>query len=191
VVGESVSLMTVHAAKGLEFPFVVLTGMEEELFPYRGLDPSERDELDEERRLAYVAITRARERLVCTHVKLRQLFGQTRVGIESRFLRELPKHTIARFRSDAYGRLRPAGEIDRVKIPAAPPSFERRVDTSFFDDIADDDTGLRPGAFVRHATFGSGRVRSLERRGAEIAAQVEFKGMGIKTIYARFLVADE
>jgi DNA helicase-2/ATP-dependent DNA helicase PcrA len=191
VVGESVSLMTVHAAKGLEFPFVVLTGMEEELFPYRGLDPAERDELDEERRLAYVAITRARERLVCTHVKLRQLFGQTRVGIESRFLRELPKHTIARFRCDAYGRVRPLAEVERVKIPAAPPTLERRVDTSYFDDVSDDEAGLRPGAFVRHATFGSGRVRSLERRGSEIAAQVEFKGMGVKTIYARFLVADE
>jgi DNA helicase-2/ATP-dependent DNA helicase PcrA len=190
-VGESVSLMTVHAAKGLEFPFVVLTGMEEELFPYRGLDPAERDELDEERRLAYVAITRARERLVCTHVKLRQLFGQTRVGIESRFLRELPKHTVERSRVDAYGRLRPHAEPERVRIPAAPPAHERRVDTSYFDDVSQDDGGLRIGAWVSHATFGSGRVRHLERRGADIAAQVEFKGAGVKTIYARFLVVDE
>jgi len=170
---------------------VVLTGMEEELFPYRGLDPAERDELDEERRLAYVAITRARERLVCTHVKLRQLFGQTRVGVESRFLRELPKHTLERFRVDSYGRVRPAAELERPKIPASPPVHDRRVDTSYFDDVSQDDGGLRVGAWVRHASFGSGRVRHLERRGADIAAQVEFKGAGVKTIYARFLVVDE
>jgi len=190
VVGESVCLMTVHAAKGLEFPYVVLTGMEEELFPYRGLDPGERDELDEERRLAYVAITRARERLVCTHVRTRQLFGQTRVGVESRFLRELPKHTVERLRVDAYGRVVAAAAPARATASSAAGS-DRRVDTSYFDDVPAEEGGLRPGSFVRHGTFGLGRIRSLERRGQEIAAQVEFKGLGVKTIYARFLVAEE
>ena len=174
----------------LQFPYVVLTGMEEELFPYRGLDPGERDELDEERRLAYVAITRARERLVCTHVRTRQLFGQTRVGVESRFLRELPKHTVERLRVDAYGRVVAAAAPARAYASSAAGS-ERRVDTSYFDDVPAEEGGLRPGSFVRHGTFGLGRIRSLERRGQEIAAQVEFKGLGVKTIYARFLVAEE
>ena len=188
--GESVSLMTVHAAKGLEFPCVLLTGMEEDLFPYRGLDGDRDDDLDEERRLAYVAITRARERLVCTHVKMRQIFGDFRVGYESRFLRELPKHTVVRSRADAFGRLRPMAEPARP-VPKAPPIAGRQVDTEFFDDIARDDTGLRVGGRVRHTTFGAGRVRALERRGSEVAAKVDFAGNGLVTVYARYLVADE
>ncbi len=192
--GEAVSMMTVHAAKGLEFPYVILTGMEEQLFPYRGLDPGERDELDEERRLAYVAITRARERLVCTHVRARQLFGQTRVGIESRFLRELPRSTTERFRVNSFGRLTPAAHQGRSAETSR--RVDARVDTSYFSDVNhgeafDDDSAMRPGSMVRHGTFGPGRVRSLERRGQEVAAQVEFATFGVKTVYVRFLVDDE
>ncbi|MFO0695820.1 MAG: UvrD-helicase domain-containing protein [Polyangiales bacterium] len=88
---DRVTLMTVHAAKGLEFDTVMVTGLEEQMFPYRGLDAgADPDELEEERRLAYVAFTRARQRLVLSHAALRRLFGQARVGIPSRFLDELP-----------------------------------------------------------------------------------------------------
>jgi hypothetical protein len=98
---------------------------------------------------------------------------------------------VERLRVDPYGRVMPATPpAPRAPLPTHSVS-ERRVDTSFFDDVPDEEGGLRPGAFVRHGTFGSGRIRSLERRGQEIAAQVEFKGLGVKTIYARFLVADE
>ena len=75
--GASVLLMTVHTAKGLEFDTVLLTGMEEETFPYRGLESESNDELEEERRLAYVAITRARRRLYISHVASRTIFGST------------------------------------------------------------------------------------------------------------------
>jgi DNA helicase-2/ATP-dependent DNA helicase PcrA len=88
--GGRVVLMTVHGAKGLEFERVFLTGMEEEMFPYKGVDPGERDELEEERRLAYVAITRARRHLTMTHTQMRQIFGTTRWNRPSRFLSELP-----------------------------------------------------------------------------------------------------
>lgn len=90
IAGERVTLMTVHAAKGLEFQNVILTGMEEDMFPYRSPGDMNPAELDEERRLAYVAITRARERLVMTHVARRLVFGQTRMGVPSRFLANLP-----------------------------------------------------------------------------------------------------
>ncbi|HEV3192786.1 MAG TPA: UvrD-helicase domain-containing protein, partial [Polyangiaceae bacterium] len=88
--GGRVVLMTVHGAKGLEFECVIMTGMEEEMFPYKGIDPGESEELEEERRLAYVAITRARRSLVMTHTQMRQIFGRTRWNRPSRFLGELP-----------------------------------------------------------------------------------------------------
>lgn len=92
----AVSLMTVHSAKGLEFDQVWLTGMEEEIFPYRGLDGADPEELDEERRLAYVAITRARKQLFITHAGARFLFGKTKYLQPSRFLDDLPAEVIRR-----------------------------------------------------------------------------------------------
>lgn len=94
--GPKVLLMTVHAAKGLEFESVYLTGMEEEMFPYRGLDADSVDELEEERRLAYVAITRAKANLTISHASSRTIFGQTRYQIPSRFLRDLPSELLSR-----------------------------------------------------------------------------------------------
>jgi DNA helicase-2/ATP-dependent DNA helicase PcrA len=93
--GDRVTLMTVHAAKGLEFPIVMVTGLEEQVFPFKGIDPWEDpDELEEERRLAYVAFTRAEQRLVLSFAAVRRIFGQQRVGIPSRFLTELPGEDI-------------------------------------------------------------------------------------------------
>jgi ATP-dependent exoDNAse (exonuclease V) beta subunit len=92
----TVSLMTVHSAKGLEFRSVFITGMEEEIFPYSRVSHEEPEEIDEERRLAYVAITRARERLFIVHAGMRTLFGKTRYSSPSRFLRDLPDDTISR-----------------------------------------------------------------------------------------------
>jgi DNA helicase-2/ATP-dependent DNA helicase PcrA len=89
--GKSVLLMTVHSAKGLEFESVYLTGMEEEVFPYRGLDGKSSEELAEERRLAYVAVTRARKRLQISYAGARTLFGKTRYLAPSRFLSDLPR----------------------------------------------------------------------------------------------------
>jgi len=94
--GQAVLLMTVHTAKGLEFDTVLLTGMEEETFPYRGLESESNDELEEERRLAYVAITRARRRLYISHVASRTIFGQTRYLGPSRFLEQLPEELLER-----------------------------------------------------------------------------------------------
>ena len=92
--GPMVSLMTVHSAKGLEFDAVFLTGMEQEMFPYRGIASGEDEELEEERRLAYVAITRARRRLTITYAGSRTLFGQTRYLDRSQFLDDLPQAAI-------------------------------------------------------------------------------------------------
>jgi DNA helicase-2/ATP-dependent DNA helicase PcrA len=89
-----VAMMTVHAAKGLEFHTVFITGMEEELFPFRGADAKRNEDTEEERRLAYVALTRARERLFVTHASRRMIFGQTRYGVPSRFLSDVPASSV-------------------------------------------------------------------------------------------------
>ena len=98
-----VTLMTVHGAKGLEFEVVLLTGMEEEMFPYRGMEPGGDEEMEEERRLAYVAITRARKRLVVTHTQTRQIFGTTRWGRPSRFIDDLPRKDVEHRSTRAAG----------------------------------------------------------------------------------------
>jgi DNA helicase-2/ATP-dependent DNA helicase PcrA len=92
--GGRATLMTIHSAKGLEFDVVLLTGMEEDMFPYKGMDMRGDEELDEERRLAYVALTRAKQTLVLTYAKMRQIFGTTRMGAPSRFLRDLPRDVV-------------------------------------------------------------------------------------------------
>jgi DNA helicase-2/ATP-dependent DNA helicase PcrA len=89
-----VAMMTVHAAKGLEFEAVFITGMEEDLFPFRGMDPKRNEDDEEERRLAYVAVTRARARLWITYAGRRAIFGQTRYGLPSRYLGDLPKASV-------------------------------------------------------------------------------------------------
>ncbi|HMJ15340.1 MAG TPA: UvrD-helicase domain-containing protein, partial [Polyangiaceae bacterium] len=92
----AVNMMTVHSAKGLEFTTVFLTGMEEEIFPYRAMESDELEDLDEERRLAYVAITRARKRLHIIHASVRTLFGRTRYQVPSRFLQDIPREVAVR-----------------------------------------------------------------------------------------------
>ena len=115
--GGKVTLMTVHGAKGLEFELVILTGMEEEMFPYRGLEPGGEEELEEERRLAYVAITRARRRLVMTHTETRQIFGNTRWGRPSRFFDDLPHAT------RTHGTTRALGQAGSRQAYVERPSY--------------------------------------------------------------------
>jgi len=199
-----VVLMTVHGAKGLEFERVLLTGMEEEMFPYKGLDPAHSEELEEERRLAYVAITRARKELVVTHTRIRQIFGTTRWNRPSRFLGEMPagateQHvTAAMAREGQVGRyvdrvdeepvVRPWHHPQATATPATPDPGERYVDHDFFDDRTADVTEmpLRRGARVKHDRFGEGEVVGVARAG-EPAVVAFFPGWGEKKILARFL----
>jgi DNA helicase II / ATP-dependent DNA helicase PcrA len=123
---ERVTLMTVHGAKGLEFDLVMLTGMEEDMFPYRNQEPRNAEEMDEERRLAYVAVTRARKHLVVTHTRQRQIFGITRMGTPSRFIKDFPAETIETL------------ETPGARAAAAPGRWIDRGDTA--------PTSWRPGA---------------------------------------------
>ncbi|MBK7675640.1 MAG: UvrD-helicase domain-containing protein [Candidatus Accumulibacter sp.] len=167
---EAVQLMTVHAAKGLEFDVVFITGLEQGLFPHENA-AQERDGLEEERRLMYVAVTRARHRLYLSHAQTRLLHGQTRYCLPSGFLDELPA-TLLRKISRGATAARPAASAGWQ-----PPAVAG---------------GLRIGQNVRHARFGVGVIVSTEGSGPEARVQVNFGAGGMKWLaleYARLTPA--
>ncbi len=180
--GDRVTLMTVHAAKGLEFPIVMVTGLEEQVFPFKGIDPWEDpEELEEERRLAYVAFTRAKERLVLSYAAVRRIFGQQRVGIPSRFLNELPVEDTSWIGS------RSTSPSSRPGEPRAP---ERASTDSYIDysesSVVTDISELRRGMQVHHPKFGVGEVREV-MLGSPPRVSVRFPGWGTRKIIASYL----
>ena len=159
----ALQLMTVHAAKGLEFHTVFMTGLEEGLFPHEN-SLSEFDGVEEERRLAYVAITRARRRLYLTHAQSRMLHGQLRYNVASRFLDELPAgllQWLSPHRGDFHAAREPA-------VGAAPGEW------------ASSRPGWRIGQSVKHAKFGLGIIIDAEGRGTDARVQVNFRDAGVK-----------
>jgi DNA helicase-2/ATP-dependent DNA helicase PcrA len=177
--GDRVTLMTVHAAKGLEFPIVMVTGLEEQVFPFKGIDPWEDpDELEEERRLAYVAFTRARERLLLSFAGVRRIFGQQRVGLPSRFLAELPGGDVEWIGVSPPARESVAEELHHGTV-------DSYVDFSEGSDLADLE-GLRRGMQVRHPKFGVGEVREV-MQGSPPRVSVRFPGWGTRKIIASYL----
>src|SRR5690554_4547481 len=189
---ERLTLMTVHAAKGLEFPVVFVTGLEEEGFPFKGLEVwDDPDELEEERRLAYVAITRAEERLILTWAHSRTIFGQTKMRVPSRFLSELPREDVVEVGGGSgAGRAAPrrsqrqyGGQYARQN-PAQEP-----VDRSYDDFDGVDlpgDGQIHPGMKVRHKKFGVGVIVNVDA-GFTPKATVDFPGAGRKTVLLSFL----
>ncbi len=164
-----VHLMTLHAAKGLEFPRVFLVGMEEGLFPGR---QSAEDEgrLEEERRLCYVGMTRAMEKLVITHAEIRRQHGREEYHKPSRFLQELPKNVLDEIR---VGR--------RTYAPATPA--QRSTAPVYQEEVPG---GFRLGQDVQHAKFGAGVILAVEGSGAHTRLQVNFKGHGSKWLVAAY-----
>jgi DNA helicase-2/ATP-dependent DNA helicase PcrA len=167
---DAVQLMTVHAAKGLEFDAVFITGLEQGLFPHENA-ANERDGLEEERRLMYVAVTRARKRLYLTHAQTRMLHGQTRYCVPSLFLEELPAEL-----------LRPVGA--RPAYAAAAP-FSGGAAASRSGEAATVG-GFRIGQNVQHAKFGLGVIVAAEGRGSDARVQVNFGAHGMKWLALEF-----
>ena len=158
---EAVQLMSVHAAKGLEFDVVFITGLEQGLFPHENAVVQGRDGLEEERRLMYVAVTRARKRLYVSCAQTRMLHGQTRYCIPSSFLDEIPEPLLLK--------------LNRKAEPVV-PAF-----ASFGGGHAEPVAGgLRIGQTVEHARFGIGVIVATEGRGADARVQVNFGGSGMK-----------
>ena len=180
----TVSLMTVHSAKGLEFRSVFIAGMEEEIFPYSRVSHEEPEEVDEERRLAYVAITRARERLYIIHAGMRTLFGKTRYSSPSRFLRDLPDDTITRegtaWATAPYAT--PYQSPRAASLPIGTRVVEREAD----DSQVGEGVQVRPGSIVRHKQFGEGIVERVEF-GSAPTVVAKFKDHGTRRIHAKFL----
>jgi DNA helicase II / ATP-dependent DNA helicase PcrA len=186
---DAIQLMTVHAAKGLEFDCVFITGMEEGLFPHEN-SMSDHDGLEEERRLMYVAITRARKRLYMSHSQTRMLHGQTRYNVKSRFFEELPEESLKwltpknqGFAPSAFGygggyaTSRGAaggagggGGFSKEAF-ASPPVPPQKSTPSH---------GLRAGVKVFHNKFGEGTVTALEGVGDDARAQINFPRHGVK-----------
>jgi DNA helicase II / ATP-dependent DNA helicase PcrA len=162
--GPAVQMMTLHSAKGLEFPLVFLTGMEEGLFPHR-LSAEEPGRIEEERRLCYVGITRAMRSLYLTYAETRRLHGHDTYNRPSQFLREIP--------ADLVQEVRMGGAVQR---PFAAPGSNRAG--SRLADV--DEPGLRLGQRVHHARFGEGVVLQSEGSGERARVQVNFGAQGAK-----------
>jgi DNA helicase-2/ATP-dependent DNA helicase PcrA len=165
----ALQLMTVHAAKGLEFHTVFVTGLEEGLFPHEN-SRNEYDGLEEERRLMYVAVTRAKRRLYLTHAQSRMLHGQVRYNIASRFLDEVPGELVQWFSSR-----RRAVDVDAAEWGSAAAADAPRA-------AAAEPAGpvWRIGQTVRHAKFGIGIIIDAEGRGTDQRVQVNFRNVGVK-----------
>jgi DNA helicase-2/ATP-dependent DNA helicase PcrA len=167
-----VTLMTLHTAKGLEFPVVFLTGMEEHVFPHQRSMTDDK-ELEEERRLAYVGITRAQQRLYLTRAVARTWWGRPEYHKQSRFLDEIPGHLIE-WRRDERAVAAPASER-LAQRPGGRTPGNRRVPS------------LSPGDKVTHDAYGLGTVLSVEGRGDDPEAKIDFGGeYGIKHLVLRY-----
>ncbi len=160
---EAVQLMSVHAAKGLEFNVVFITGLEQGLLPHENSVNQWREGLEEERRLMYVAVTRARQRLYLTSAQTRMLHGQTRYCVPSGFFDEIPPELLLR--------------LNKKAEPAASTPAFGQFGGGYAEPVP---SGLRIGMSVEHAKFGLGVIVATEGRGADARVQVNFGGAGMK-----------
>ncbi|MEC5319175.1 DNA helicase II [Brenneria populi subsp. brevivirga] len=168
---DAVQLMTLHSAKGLEFPQVFIVGMEEGMFPSQ-MSLDEGGRLEEERRLAYVGVTRAMRKLTLTYAESRRLYGKEAYHRPSRFVGELPAECV---------------EEVRLRASVSRPVNHQRLGTP----VSENDSGYRLGQRVRHAKFGEGTIVNLEGSGDHCRIQVAFQGQGIKWLVAAYARLEE
>ncbi|MCC7515758.1 MAG: DNA helicase II [Pseudomonadales bacterium] len=162
---DSVQLMTLHSAKGLEFPLVFISGVEENLFPHK-MSMDEPAQLEEERRLCYVGITRAEKKLYLTYAESRRLYGSDSFNMPSRFIREIPPALLEE--------VRPRTKITRPVYHERPatPAWTRQQHT--------DDNNFHLGQRVSHPVFGSGIILNVEGSAARTRVQINFDDAGLK-----------
>jgi DNA helicase-2/ATP-dependent DNA helicase PcrA len=186
---DAIQLMTVHASKGLEFDAVFISGLEEGLFPHEN-SMNDYDGLEEERRLMYVAITRARKRLYLSHSQTRMLHGQTRYNLKSRFLDELPEECLKwitpknpGFATGLGGGWTSPAQAFQAK-PAWGHSSLASAETYKSPPVpvqkSEPSHGIKAGMKVFHTKFGEGKVLAVEGAGADARAQVNFPRHGVK-----------
>ncbi|MBE0067854.1 DNA helicase PcrA [Thermoanaerobacterium thermosaccharolyticum] len=169
-IGESVVLMTLHSAKGLEFPVVFMAGMEEGIFP-SSMSFIDEHELEEERRLCYVGITRAKERLFMTYARTRNLYGKPQYNTASRFINEIPQDLIVEYDKGAIKR------NDYESVSSYINTFARK---------ANDKANYNPGDKVEHKLWGIGTVVNVEGIGEERELTVAFPNVGVKRLSLKY-----
>ena len=171
-------MMTMHSAKGLEFPHVFLVGFEDGLFP--GLRAiGDREEMEEERRLCYVAITRAKENLTITYAKQRMLYGRTNAALSSRFLREIPEDIIVKkggYQS-ASSYSTPLASQKSVYYKSAYSVVSNFTQSNYLE--------LNKGDMVQHTAFGRGMVLSAVKMGGDALLEIAFDQVGTKKLMAK------
>lgn len=223
---KGISLMTIHAAKGLEFPIVFITGLEEGLFPSLRNESSSSlsekelskvDPIDEERRLAYVALTRAKEKLYLSYAMERRLYGgEPRINLPSRFLREIPNHLIEAQNIEENSVHIPLKNTNKYKLQFSRSSrefenksaqdinpFEQRINREYpiqkfdsskksfhqviYEDSSTSRSNFRLGQEVFHERFGRGEIRGFSGVGEQLKLIILFEMFGPKTILARYI----
>ena len=193
---DMVSLMTIHSAKGLEFPIVYLAGMEDGLFPsYMSISTGDESDIEEERRLCYVGITRAKETLIMSAARMRTVRGETQMNRTSRFVREIPKELLA----ESAQMLKKHSEYssitgkDHMELPVrkrgqvAFNSYQREaISNTVFDKQTDSAPDYVVGDRVRHIKFGEGTVADMINGGRDYEVTVDFDTAGRKKMFAGF-----
>ena len=203
---DRVALMTIHLAKGLEFPYVFIVGLEEDLFP-SAMSMNTRSELEEERRLFYVALTRAEERAFLSYTLSRYRWGKLIDAEPSRFIEEIDPQYLDRIEPKESYQFKPLMDTsifgdenpvkrnykphsDKEKIITTPTPSQlkklRKIDSGKSIPSQDETIVLTEGMEVEHARFGSGVVQSIEGKGSDKKAVIAFKGFGVKNLLPRF-----
>ena len=187
-----VTLMTLHSSKGLEFPVIVIAGIEEGLLPFYS-SAIENSDLEEERRLFYVGITRAEKKLYLTHARMRYRFGEPAYLNQSRFLAEIGTENIAERRSKSLENL--AGvRANGTRRVTDRPTVERIVEEGHYhrdylpdyESESQESVDLRQGAIVKHEMFGRGKVVAISGKGDARKAVVQFDDFGLKSLMVKF-----
>jgi DNA helicase II / ATP-dependent DNA helicase PcrA len=185
---DHVKLMTIHAAKGLEFNNVFVVGLEENLFPSM-MSVNSREDIEEERRLFYVAITRAKQQLFLTYATTRYRFGSMTYNEPSRFVDELPQENLMFIGHVVEKEEKPAPFFDHH----IPPMLRKKTAASAFSDyvpsenfVPDDVKLLQPGMEIEHQKFGMGKILNLEGAGDSRIATMFFPGIGEKRIMLKY-----
>ena len=205
---DRVALMTVHLAKGLEFPYVYIVGMEEDLFP-SGMSMNTRSELEEERRLFYVALTRAEKQAYLTYTQSRYRWGKLIDAEPSRFIEEIDDQFLEYLTPITENRYKPLldadifDEVDHSKLrlrkpvagspPLGPTEAQLRklrrlkpVESETDKNFNAKDANLEVGTIVEHVRFGKGKILKLEGVGADTKAEIDFENGGLKKLLLRF-----
>ena len=180
---ETVVLMTVHSAKGLEFPVVFLVGLEESIFPSEMSSAGGDDEIEEERRLAYVAVTRAKKQLYLTRARQRMLFGSTRFNQPSRFIREIPDDLLE-VTGETVSRFSYMPSQSKKSSPSVTRGFTSSAQS--FPATEKCTTVFNVGDTVVHKTYGDGIVLSAKPMGNDTLLEIAFTAAGTKKIMANY-----